>query len=85
MTKKDKLIDRFLSTPKDFTFDELVRLFNNFGFETGNKGKTSGSRIEFKNESLDLKYYAHKPHPNNVIKTYVLKQVKEFLTDNNLL
>ncbi|MDY0090835.1 MAG: hypothetical protein RBR78_10790 [Flavobacteriaceae bacterium] len=39
MTKKDKLIDRFLATPKDFTFDELVRLFNHFRFETETKAK----------------------------------------------
>ncbi len=85
MTKKDKLIERFLAAPKDFDFDELVKLFNHFGFEIGNKGKTSGSRVEFKNENLDLKYYAHKPHPNNIVKIYVLRQVKEFLIDNNLL
>jgi hypothetical protein len=39
LTKKDKLIDRFLATPKDFTFDELVRLFNHFRFETETKAK----------------------------------------------
>jgi len=26
MTKKDKLLERFLSIPKDFTFDELTTL-----------------------------------------------------------
>lgn len=85
MTRIDKLVDRFLAVPKDFTFDELVSLFNHFGFVAGNKGKTAGSRIEFKNESSGLKYYAHKPHPNNIVKTYVLRQVKEFLTENSLL
>jgi len=85
MIKKDKIIARFLTTPKDFTFDELVKLFTILGFQTGNKGKTSGSRIEFINKDLDLKYFAHKPHPNNSIKTYVIKQIKEFLTQNKLL
>jgi len=51
----------------------------------GNKGKTSGSRIAFVNKALDIKYFAHKPHPNNVVKTYVLRQVKEFLVNNGIL
>jgi len=46
----------------------------NFGFETGNKGKTSGSRIEFINKALDIKYFAHKAHLNNIVKTYVLNK-----------
>lgn len=45
MGTKEKLIQRFISQPKDFTWDELVRLFGIFGYEIGNKGKTSGSRV----------------------------------------
>jgi len=85
MTKKDKIISRFIAIPKDFTFDELVKLFSILGFEISNKGKTSGSRIEFINKELGVKYFAHKPHPNNIIKIYVLKQVREFLTKNKIL
>ena len=85
MSKKDKLIQRFLNQPKDFTFDELTSLLGHFGFSQNSKGKTSGSRIEFVNTALGLKYLAHKPHPENVIKGYVIKQIKEFLTENKLL
>ena len=35
MSTKEKLIKRFMRQPKDFTWDELVRLFGIFGFETG--------------------------------------------------
>lgn len=42
MTKKNKLLERFLSVPKDFTFDELKTLLQSMGFEVENKGKTSG-------------------------------------------
>jgi hypothetical protein len=31
MTKKDKLLERFLSVPKDFTNDELKTVLNNLG------------------------------------------------------
>lgn len=74
MVTKDKLIERFKRLPKDFTFDELTRLLEIYGFEKSNKGKTSGSRVVFK--SGDLKpIMLHKPHPGNIVKGYALKQV----------
>lgn len=47
MGSKEKLIERFKRLPKDFTYDEVVRLFNVFGYTECNKGATSGSRVEF--------------------------------------
>lgn len=47
MGTKEKLIERFKLQPNDFTWDELVRLFSILGYETDNKGKTSGSRVIF--------------------------------------
>lgn len=85
MGTKEKLIERFLKLPKDFTFDELIRLFGIFGFEISNKGTTSGSRIEFVNEKKNISYIAHKPHPSNIIKSYVMKQVLEFINNNKLI
>lgn len=85
MGTKEKLIDRFKRQPKDFTFDELTRLFRILGFEASQKGKTSGSRVEFVNIEKELSYGAHKPHPDSAIKSYVMKQVLEFLTSNNLI
>ena len=72
MGTKNKLIKRFLSNPKDFTFEEFVRLFAIFGYEQSNKGTTSGSRIEFTNG--ENSFMMHKPHPKNIIKSYVMKE-----------
>ena len=47
MSTKEKLTERFKKHPKDFTWDELVKFLSGFGFEMNNKGKTSGSRVEF--------------------------------------
>ena len=47
MSKKDKLIARLLSRPKDFHYDEAKTLLLYFGFDESHKGKTSGSRVEF--------------------------------------
>ena len=49
MSKKEKLIKRLTSKPKDFTYDELKKLLLYFEFCENNKGKTSGSRVVFMN------------------------------------
>ena len=79
MTAKDKLTDRFKRLPKDFTFEELVRLLVSFGFEQSNKGKTLGSRVCFINRESKFIIDLHKPHPKNVIKDGALKDVYEKL------
>lgn len=83
MGTNDKLIERFKTQPNNFTWDELVRLFKICGYELSNKGKTSGSRVIFKKG--DSSYTAHKPHPDSTIKSYVMKQVLEFLKNNNAI
>ena len=61
MGKKDKLVKKLKSQPRDFTFDEAETLLGALGFAKSNKGKTSGSRVRFSKDgfSIDL----HKPHP----------------------
>ena len=85
MGTKERLIERFNRQPKDFTFEELIRLFQVLGFEVSQKGKTSGSRVEFVNIDKELSYGAHKPHPDNAIKSYAMKQVLDFLTTNKII
>jgi predicted RNA binding protein YcfA (HicA-like mRNA interferase family) len=85
MTQKGKLIVRIRQLPKDFTFSELETLLSQLGFVADNKGKTSGSRIRFYHPEKKLQYLAHKPHPSNVIKPKALKDIIDYLTENNLL
>ena len=82
MNKKDKLLQRFRTLPRDFSFDEMVAVFKGCGFSLSNKGATSGSRIEFVNEKDGNSYIMHKPHPSNIIKGYVMRQVYSFLEVN---
>jgi len=77
MSTKDKLIERFKKQPKDFTWDELVRLFGIFGFTVDNQGKTSRSRTVFVKDNDEIE--VHKPHPAKIIKGYVMKNVLNFL------
>ena len=85
MGTKEKLIERFKRQPKDFSFEELTRLFRILGFEVSQKGKTSGSRVEFVNIEKELSYGAHKPHPDSAIKSYAMKQILEFLISNQII
>ena len=83
MSTKEKLIERFKNQPKDFTWEELVRLFGIFGFAIYNKGKTSGSRVIFSNGEKE--YIMHKPHPKNIIKEISMANILGFLIDNEFI
>jgi len=83
MSTKEKLIKRFLSQPKDFTWDELVRLFGILGFTVDNKGNTSGSRVLFEKDGEA--HTVHKPHPSNIMKGYALKQIFDFLVEKGFI
>ena len=84
MSRRSKLLERFLLVPKDLTWGELVKIMSSFGYDEMTKGKTAGSRRKFVNAEGDL-ILLHKPHPGNIVKTYVIKQVIEHLTSKGLL
>lgn len=67
MSGQEKLIERFKTLPRDFTFDEVIKLMRGFGFELSNKGATSGSRVRFHNPTTGTGIAMHKPHPGNVM------------------
>ena len=80
MSTKDKLVERFKSLPSDFTFDEMERLLKMYGYVKSNKGKTSGSRIIYKDKD-GRPIMLHKPHPGNIVKRYALKQAMQNLIE----
>ena len=71
--------------PKDFTYEEMKTLLNRLGYEEENKGKTSGSRVIFFNEQLQHSIFLHKPHPENIIKSYLMKYIEDELTAKGLI
>ena len=79
MSSHEKLLERFLKLPKDFTWDELKRLMKKYGYAQNNKGKTSGSRVRFESDGSDIYLDLHKPHPKNILKPYQMADVLEFL------
>lgn len=83
MSKKDKLLEKLLSNPKDFTFDDSKTLLEALGYTMSNAGKTSGSRVKFvKGTRIFLQ---HKPHPRNTLLEYQVKRIITELQEGNLL
>lgn len=78
MGKIDKLIERLKTYPKDFTWEELTKVLNHFGYNEMNTGKTGGSRRKFVDKQKNI-INLHKPHPKNILKEYVIKQIIEHL------
>lgn len=83
MGKKEKLIERLKSIPKDFTFSELQALMNALGFEQCEKGRTSGSRVKFVKGEVFI--ILHKPHPRKELLEYQVKQVYDTLKKAGLI
>ncbi len=79
MSKHKKLIDRFLSKPKDFTYNELKTLLHGFGYSEFTGGSSSGSRVAFINNITQHIIRLHKPHPNNILKRYQIELIEDEL------
>lgn len=82
--KKDKLLQKLLSEPKDYRWEELTVLLASLGYSEASTGKTGGSRRRFisdKNRALTF----HKPHPKGILKRYQIKSVIETLKAEGLI
>jgi HicA toxin of bacterial toxin-antitoxin, len=84
MSRTEKLVRRLLSIPKDFTWEELVKLLAQFGYIELKKGKTGGSRRKFADEKKNI-IILHKPHPGNILKEYAIKQVIDQLIEKGYI
>lgn len=79
--KNDKLRDRLLAIPNDLKYSELKTILESFGYFEDTKGKTSGSRVMFINNSDSTKISGHKPHGNDAVSIGWLKSIVKFLKD----
>ena len=80
MSRFEKLLARLYTYPKDFTWDELMTLLKGLGYEELKKGKTGGSRRKFYDKTNNLLINLHEPHPQNILKEYMVRDVVEHLT-----
>lgn len=78
MSKKEKLLSKFLSKPtkKDLTFQELETLLFSLGYK---KIEGAGSRVKFVHEITQDIINLHQPHPSPVLKIYQIQYLQEKL------
>jgi predicted RNA binding protein YcfA (HicA-like mRNA interferase family) len=80
MSKKDKLLKKFLEIPskKDFTFEELESLLLSCGYR---KLEVKGSAVKFYHQEQDVLINLHKPHPSNILKSHLVRQIQTKLKE----
>ncbi len=79
MSRFEKLLQRFQTRPRDFTYDELRRLLKGLEYAELTEGKTSGSRVAFYNADKSHIIRLHKPHPAKELKRYQVDDVLDEL------
>lgn len=85
MSRRDKLLKRFLDRPADFGIDEMSRLLEDFGYKRMRTGKTAGSRAAFVHRTDGHIIRLHRPHPGSIMKKYQLELVEEALRAKGLI
>ncbi len=81
MTKSEKQLAK-LKTAKILTWNELVKALITLGYR---QIQGDGSRVKFDNGQPSQMINVHKPHPDKELKAYALRQVREKLTEWELL
>ena len=67
MSKKEKLLNKFLTVPGDLRWSELVSILGHLGYQQFSNGMTGGSRRRFIN--MDGKaILIHELHPGKIVK-----------------
>lgn len=83
MSKKEKLIKKLKTQPRDFTFNEAKTLLSLCGYIMKNLGKTSDSQVGFIKDKKVI--HMHKPHPRKELHTYQVKELINKLKQEDLL
>lgn len=81
MARRDKLLRRLQSKPKDFTYRELVTLLSGFGYR---EIKLSSSARLFDHDEAPP-HRMHKPHPKQILKPYQVKDAIDTLKRGGFL
>lgn len=84
MGRKEKLFSRLQQRPKDFTWGELTSLLKTMGYVQKKTGKTGGSRRRFVHPSAPT-ITLHKPHPNRIVKMYVINDILELFRKEGMI
>jgi predicted RNA binding protein YcfA (HicA-like mRNA interferase family) len=81
MARREKLLERLRSRPKDFSFQELAVVLGRFGFR---RMESTGSRVRFEHDRLPS-IHLHRPHPRPILRAYQVDQILRLLEDEGLI
>ncbi|OQX76468.1 MAG: hypothetical protein B6D64_09775 [Bacteroidetes bacterium 4484_276] len=85
MSSIEQLIEKLLTKPRDFTWNELGKLLKSYGYEELKSGKTARSRRAFVNNFSNHVIRLHKPHPGSILKKYQVDRIIDELKKEELL
>lgn len=85
MSRHEKLREKLLKFPRNFTYDEMITLLKGYGYIKEERRRSSGSAVMFYNKDLNDKIMFHKPHPGKELKKYILKLTIEKLKNNKMI
>ncbi len=80
MTKREKLLQRFLKDPEptDFSWNETLSLMESLGFEWKQFSGSHGRFVYLADPEMSIMLC--RPHPNPVLKRWAIRQIKERLS-----
>ena len=82
MERFEKLIERLLSRPTDFTWAELQTIMRKFGYA---EKKAKGSGRKFINTKTGHVLSLHRPHPGKILKPYARENVSNKLIESGII
>lgn len=85
MSQIEKLKNRLLNRPKDFTMEALDRLMLGLGYVKWKSGKTAGFKVEYNDEKSGKDLVLHSPHPFTSFKPYAVQRIIRFLEETGRL
>ncbi len=85
MSRHEKLKEKLLRVPHNFTYNEMVTLLRGFGYVEEERKRSVGSGVMFYHRELNDKIMFHKPHPQKELKRYILEMIIGKLKNINKL
>lgn len=82
MSRHQKALQRLLSKPKDFTWQELVSLLAALRFQLE---KAGGAGRKFVHIETGATLFLHEPHPSKTLKAYQVQDAIDLLRKEHLL
>ena len=84
MTQRDKLLQKLVDNPKNFSWDDFVALVTQLGYRKAKSGKTGGSRRRYVHPTY-APISLHEPHPEKFLKNYQIEVVIEALKKEGII